>query len=122
MLKVELGAQRVDDRDDGNRNAGRDQAVLNGGGAGIVSKESLQGTHVDLQALRLASAAAISPTADRAGGQTTRTVNEQENLSLPLTALVAIGPVGSDNAKGFTRRHPGTRHFRRSYVKPRRLR
>ena len=35
-LGVQLGAKAIDDRDDRNGNASRDQAVLNGGGARLI--------------------------------------------------------------------------------------
>jgi hypothetical protein len=42
-LSVELGAEPVPDRDDCQRNAGRDQPVLNGGSARLVAHESAKG-------------------------------------------------------------------------------
>ena len=39
-LGVQLSAKAVDDRDDRDRNARRDEAVLDGGGAGLVLHET----------------------------------------------------------------------------------
>ena len=44
-LGIELGAEPVHDGDDGKRNAGCDQAILDGGRAGFVSKKSADGFH-----------------------------------------------------------------------------
>src|SRR4051795_10936886 len=37
---VQLAAKAVDDRDDGQRNAGRDQSIFDRGGAGLILRET----------------------------------------------------------------------------------
>src|SRR3954452_2480464 len=37
---VQLAAEAVDDRDDGQRNAGRDQSIFDRGGAGLILRET----------------------------------------------------------------------------------
>ena len=39
-LRIEVRPEAIDDRDDGDRNAGSDQAVLNGGSTGNVFQET----------------------------------------------------------------------------------
>src|ERR1051326_5048528 len=43
---LELAAERVDDRDDGDRDAGGDQAILDGGRTGLVLRELHKGLHL----------------------------------------------------------------------------
>src|SRR5579872_477752 len=42
---LQLAAERIDDRDDGNRDAGGDQAILDGGRTGLVLRELHEGLH-----------------------------------------------------------------------------
>src|SRR6266540_2714740 len=42
---VELGSERADHRDDGNRDAGRDETILDGGRAGFVDEEAIEDGH-----------------------------------------------------------------------------
>ena len=46
--RLQLRTESVDDRNDGDGNAGRDQTIFDGGGAGFVSKEPLEGVHLHL--------------------------------------------------------------------------
>jgi hypothetical protein len=50
-LGVELGAEPVHDGDDGERNASSDQAILDGGRAGLVSQKCSERSHAGLQAI-----------------------------------------------------------------------
>jgi hypothetical protein len=54
-LGVELGAQSIHDRDNRQRNARRDQAILDGGRAGLVSQECSERFHASYKRRRLLS-------------------------------------------------------------------
>ena len=46
---VELRAEALNHGDDGDRDAGSDQAVLDCSGAGLVAQERLEGVHLELR-------------------------------------------------------------------------
>ena len=50
-LGIELGAQSVDDCDDGKRDAGRDQAILDGRGGCFVFQKSGNEVHAGIAPL-----------------------------------------------------------------------